>query len=360
MKCFLFRLFGALLALSPVIRADAAVVLQYHHISDTTPRSTSIRPELFMQHMAFLQSDGFTVLPLPELVAKMKQGEALPDKVVAITFDDGYISVFETARPILERFNYPYTVFVTTDQVGSNRLFMTWDQLRALRDSGATIANHSKTHAHFIRQRSDESEADWLARIDYEIRAAESALEQEMGFSPRLLAYPFGEYVQQIQALPVFAELGITAFAQNSSAFDEHVDWLAVPRFAFGGFYGSMDDDFPFKARSMPYPESQFYLQTEQGERLQDPLLPLDSKRPAIVIELSESLDASRVTCYASNSGLMDIEIEGSRIRATPTEDVRVGRSRYNCTYPGAPGWRFYWHSEVMYRRQSNGDWYPE
>ena len=86
----LFR--GVLLfALLLGAQAHALVILQYHHISDTTPASTSTSPERFGMHLAYLEKHDFDVVPLEQLVQILRSGQPLPDRSVAITFDDGEI-----------------------------------------------------------------------------------------------------------------------------------------------------------------------------------------------------------------------------------------------------------------------------
>ena len=106
-----FLLLVILVATPPV---QAAVVLQYHHISTETPASTSTSPEWFARHLNYLDEAGFDVVPLTELVEALRAGEPLPDKTAAITFDDGYLNNIERALPILEERGLPATVFMGT------------------------------------------------------------------------------------------------------------------------------------------------------------------------------------------------------------------------------------------------------
>ena len=94
------------------LRAQAAVILQYHHVSETLPAVTSVSANTFTKHLNYLKEHNFNVIPLNELISALKQGKALDDKTLAITFDDGYNNNYEQAAPILEKFGYPYTIFV--------------------------------------------------------------------------------------------------------------------------------------------------------------------------------------------------------------------------------------------------------
>ena len=79
----------------------ATVILQYHHVSATTPASTSISPEQFSLHMQYLKDNHFNVIPLSSLMDAIKQQHALPNKSVVITFDDAYLDILTHGKPSL-------------------------------------------------------------------------------------------------------------------------------------------------------------------------------------------------------------------------------------------------------------------
>jgi hypothetical protein len=60
----MFKFIVLLLLLNPTANAGSCVVLLYHHFSDTTPKSTSVSPKLFEQHLQYLQDNHFKVLHL--------------------------------------------------------------------------------------------------------------------------------------------------------------------------------------------------------------------------------------------------------------------------------------------------------
>ncbi|HEX7762143.1 MAG TPA: polysaccharide deacetylase, partial [Cellvibrio sp.] len=103
---YLMRVVLAMIACM-TLPASAAVVILYHHVSDTTPKSTSISPAAFEAQMDYLAKNNFTVVPLLELTEKLRKGEPLPDKTVAISFDDSYASVYESAFPRLKKRGWP-------------------------------------------------------------------------------------------------------------------------------------------------------------------------------------------------------------------------------------------------------------
>ncbi|MDZ7686212.1 MAG: polysaccharide deacetylase family protein [Gammaproteobacteria bacterium] len=105
----------------PPATQSAGVVLQYHHVDTESPRITSTSPSEFKSHMAYLAEQEFEIWPLPELIAQVRAGEPTPAKVAAITFDDAYDSIYETAYPILKQYGWPFTIFVATEPGGTRQ-----------------------------------------------------------------------------------------------------------------------------------------------------------------------------------------------------------------------------------------------
>ncbi|MCW8195857.1 polysaccharide deacetylase family protein [Proteobacteria bacterium 005FR1] len=338
--------------------AHAAVVLQYHHVSENSPPATSVSPALFREHMEHLHESGYRVVRLDELAQTLKSGKPLPDKTVAITFDDGYLSIYEVAFPILKDYGWPFTVFVNTrphDQ-GLHQ-FASWDQLREMAGAGATIANHSYSHPHMLRRQTGESDRKWRERMREEILRAERTIDREIGKGPRLFAYPYGEYDGATQAL--LADLGYIGFGQQSGPLGPLGNHQALPRFPFGGPYGSIQD-FRTKVASLPMPLRETVVYGSKKQVLKEPLLPTDEDRPRLVLALQDEKIAPQVQCFASGQGAIPTRAEGATVIAQPEKPLGVGRSRYNCTAPSGQAGRFYWYSQQFIRKQPDGEWYPE
>lgn len=105
-----------------------AIILLYHSVSEAAfdPWALCVRPEDFAAHLEILRRRA-RVLSLNEMLDALERG-TLPERAVAITFDDGFVDNLEHARPHLERHGFPATVFVTAGLVGSGRSFW-WDEL---------------------------------------------------------------------------------------------------------------------------------------------------------------------------------------------------------------------------------------
>ena len=337
--------------------ASALVALQYHHIDNSTPRLTSISPALFENHIKYLTRNNFEVIPSTELVELIKSKSPKlnhADKFLAvITFDDGYQSILTNALPTLSKSNLPFTVFINPSLVGTAG-YLDWQQLATLQARGGIIANHTMSHPHLIRQQPEESKSQWLTRIKSEILDAEEIIEDKLGVSHKQLAYPYGEYNHEIKTL--VEEMGFTAFSQHSGAIGRDSDPQALPRFAFGGDYGDINQ-FIDKANSLPMPLAG--MEVKNGDQvLIDPLLPQNLGVPELILTTVKPLS---VTCFASGQGKITTkQITDLSVSVTANKPLPVGRSRYNCTSPTQTSGRFYWYSQPFYRKLDNGEWYSE
>lgn len=336
--------------------SQAAVIIQYHHIDSETPAVTSVTPAQFKQHMDYLAGNKFTVWPLPKLINALQNNAPLPSKVIAISFDDGYASVYQHALPIMRRYDFPFTVFINTDRIGGDG-FMSWQQLRELGDDGATIANHTTTHSHLLRKHAAESETQWQQRIKNDIRRAETTIIKQLGHSPGFLAYPYGEYNHSLEK--IVKQLGMIAFAQHSGAFNHQVNWQVIPRFAFNQEYAEMDG-FINKVNSLAMPIESISVIDSHGNKLHDPVLPENTYRPQLVLLLESSDIASKVQCFATGQGQIKTTIKNRRVISQPDNNLPVGRSRINCTAPSNQAGRFYWYSEFFMRKTDDNQWYEE
>ena len=133
----------------PVTADTHAVVFMYHRFGDGRFPSTNITLEQFDAHISEIQSGGYNVRPLPEIIAAFRKREPLPDRTIAITIDDAYASVYTEAWPRLRQAGLPFTLFIATDAV-DRRLadMMTWDQIRELATAGVTIGSQTASHPH--------------------------------------------------------------------------------------------------------------------------------------------------------------------------------------------------------------------
>jgi len=132
---------------------------------------------------------------------------ALPARPVLVTFDDGYRSLFDVARPILKRHGIPAAIFVSTEAVETQRSFwfdqaargipssmiadddplapMTIAQVKTMSEEGFEIGAHTVSHPVLAARTTEEQR--------YELAECRDTLEKWTGRRPLALAYPFGK-----------------------------------------------------------------------------------------------------------------------------------------------------------------------
>jgi peptidoglycan/xylan/chitin deacetylase (PgdA/CDA1 family) len=263
-------------------------------------------------------------------VAAIREKRPLPDRTIGLTIDDGYLSVYAEAFPRLRDAGLPFTVFVSTDPVDRKFSgFMTWDQIREMRDNGVTIGAHTSTHLHMP--------ANLLSRNRADLANSNARLKEELGEVPPLFAYPFGEASTEIQNLVRNAG-HIAAFGQHSGPLDASSDPFYMPRFALNEAFGDMDR-FRLVANALPIPHTDV-----------TPSNPTLSKNPPLFGFTRTDLDLrlNGLACYAADQGKVKIEQLGPRIEVRMSGPFSAGRARINCTALG-PDNRWRWLGTLYY-----------
>ncbi|WP_298776200.1 polysaccharide deacetylase family protein [uncultured Shewanella sp.] len=332
--------------------AHASVILQYHHVSAHTPAITSVTPEQFQEQMEYLANNAFNVVPLSEIVLALKAKKTMPPKTVAITFDDGYQSIADVAHPILKKYHFPYTLFVSIEPIEKKyKNMMSWEQLVALSKEGAEIANHSWGHEHLIRRLADESKAQWLARIEANILKTEEKIQAGTGQNLKMLAYPYGEYNQDLESL--MAKLGFVAFGQQSGAAGIYSQLEALPRFPVAGVYANLAS-LKVKLHSLNMP-----VLTQNDS---NPELVNGHWRPLLTLTLDMSdIDKNQMMCFIQGQGAKKPVWTAPNVMNIRAElDLPPGRSRYNCTAPSKKTGNYYWFSQPWVRPNDDGSWKKE
>jgi peptidoglycan/xylan/chitin deacetylase (PgdA/CDA1 family) len=351
------RLSAVLALLFNVITVNAkqfshGAILQYHHVNTNTPAVTSISPDLFEQHLELIHQQGFLVIPLDVMIHNIKQGIPFERKVIAITFDDNYRSIYDNAFPLLKKRRLPFTIFVNPKSISSNngsKLTLSWDHLSEMKRHGATIANHTQSHDHLLQKLANETQLQWKSRIKQDILSAQKQLEQELGDAPKWLAYPYGEFDTHLKAL--LTEVGYLGFSQQSGPISETTNWQAIPRFPASGVYSNLTT-LTTKINSLA-----FHIHSESPA---SELRIVGSPMPAIEIVVdSHNVIDSQVACYFYGEKIYsESEIRGDNLIITAQFEgsIPFGRSRYNCTAPSKDG-HYFWYSMPFISTNEQGQW---
>jgi len=174
-------------------------VLTFHAVDDQ-PSMISFPPQLFERSMALLYDRGFQALGLLEVVKRLRQGLPFPERSFAITFDDGYQSVYQHAFPILQRYGFSGTVFLAVGENGNHkgserlpsmceRSMLSWREVKEMNECGITFGAHTLTHPDLTRLPFE--------KIQNEVYGSKAIIEDALGTQVACFAYPYGYYDDQ-------------------------------------------------------------------------------------------------------------------------------------------------------------------
>ena len=217
-------------------------VLMYHNITENYSASTdgaNITPKRFEEQMTGILERGYTPIFVADYYNSVERGKPLPENPIIVTFDDGYLSNYKIAFPILKKLNIPATIFIVTATVGataeSGRVgtsHFTWEQAKEMQQSGI-IDIHSHSHTH--RDMTSLSPA----QLQEELRLSRYLIEKNLGKNCYVFSYPFGKYNEttsrlarmagyRMQILVNYAESGQDYLANNTKSGIEHFTRLTV------------------------------------------------------------------------------------------------------------------------------------
>ncbi len=304
-----------LATIGQVFASNSAVFIMYHRVGDGRYPTTNVTVEQFTEEMQYLHDQHYNVLPMPEIIAKLKNGQALPEKTIGISFDDAFDTVYNTAWPILKKYHYPITLFVATEPVDKNfKGMMTWAQIKELAGQGVTIGDHTVTHAHLATANA--------VTLEKEIMTAKERIYQETGQQAVLFAYPFGEYSLNFPQL--LAKLGfLAAFTQITGAVNAQSDFYLLPRIPLNQHYADL---------------TRFKQLLQIRPLLISDLIPaepvLQQNPPVISFKLVDTnINVQRVNCYDASGGVLQLDkTHAPRITLSFNKVLPAGRTRINCT----------------------------
>ncbi len=174
----------------PPIIALSIPILMYHEIGDG-PSSLYVSVNSFRAQMHYLQSNDYKVVTMAQ-AQEMLANNQIPPKAVVITFDDGYVSVYTKAWPILQEYGFPATVYVCSSFPGLYN-YLTWDNIKELHSGGIEIGSHSHTHPALTAVSG--------TALTREIVGSKQILEEKLGTKIHSFCYPTGAYNEQTPAL---------------------------------------------------------------------------------------------------------------------------------------------------------------
>ncbi len=162
-------------------------ILGYHDFSITLKETEMrINTDKFRKQMQALKDQGLSVISMQDFQAWKRGEKTIPPRSVVITIDDGWISVYTDAYPILKEFGYPFTVFLYTKYVNAQGRSMSFEMIQEMQKNGCYVGNHSTSHPYPVTVKSQKRKGP---------QTFASFLEREMGQSKAFLEKNFKQPV---------------------------------------------------------------------------------------------------------------------------------------------------------------------
>ena len=299
----------------------------YHRFEENKYPSTNIKINDFIEHIKIIEESGIRFINPKNFEDELKKNKN--QRKILLTIDDGFLSFYENAWPILKKKQIPFILFISTREIGAYN-YMNWDQIKEIsKENFVEIGNHSHTHEYLV----DESKE----LITKDIEKSISIFKKNLGVNSNFFSYPFGEYSNEFKKIIKNFNFKY-AFGQHSGVIDETKDFYELPRYPINEKYGeikrfkSITKTLPFKYKEI-YPKEKY--------------LSKDKNPPNVKIVFYENIkNLKSVGCY-SNEGnkwrQSDIKFENSNTLIINIAEKFVGeRGRINCSLRDPSGlWRW-------------------
>lgn len=159
-------------------------ILLYHRIMPGQGENPyNLTPNDFEGQMRYLFENGYATITIDQLRDAILFGAMLPEKPVVISFDDGDVSVYKNAYPIMEKYGFTGVTYLVTTYLETPG-YMKTRMVKDLIRSGWEIGSHSSRHQDVSKTTS----------LDTEVVGSKADLEKMFNIEVRTFAYPFGGY----------------------------------------------------------------------------------------------------------------------------------------------------------------------
>ena len=303
------------------------ISIMYHRFNENKYPSTNIQLDIFKKQLEIIENEGIRFIHPKNFKENLSENKK--ERKILLTIDDGLLSFYENAWPILKKKKIPFILFVNTREVGSFN-YMNWSQIIELhKNDNVEIGNHSHSHEYLVDESREIIKDDILKSIEI--------FNKKLGKNSNFFSYPFGEYSQQFKN--IIKELGFDfAFGQHSGVIDETKDLWELPRFPINEKYGELNrfktlmKTLPLKYKKI-LPEDKYLLKSKNP--------------PNVKIFFEENINnLEQVTCFSNegnkwrNSKISFIEKNTLEIKI---DEKFVGeRGRINCSLKENGGfWRW-------------------
>ena len=311
----------------PLFSEPGVSVFMYHRFGEDKYPSTNVTEKQFLSHIEYLLEKKIKIISLEEVIETLNEGEKFSEKAIAFSVDDAYSSFYKIAWPLFRDNNIPVTLFISTDIIDKKtKGYMTWPEIRQFLDEGGNVGQHTSTHLHMP--------LNSVSNIKKDILNSHKSWVKNVGFIPKLFAYPYGETSNEV--IEILEEFNIShAFGQHSGVISSFDNRYYLPRFSLNEKFGEKDR-FEFAVNAYSLDVRNFLPMN---------MFLINDSKPSIEFSTVKNIDGSSIDCFSNPGGRWSkqeiINIKKNRIQIKLNEAYLKGRARINCTTKLDDKW--YW-----------------
>ncbi len=212
--------------------AKEITVLMYHDFIDGDSKKPTVLPiKKFEEQMKYLYDNGYKTATLEELEKFIKGEILLPKKTVVLTFDDGYLSNYLYAYPILKKYDFKAAIFVVTSTICDSPEEYTPDKSthlswKEMKEGGYRFSYQS--HTHNLHQLNMDKKS-YLMTHSYDDIVQDLRISKDK-LNADFFAYPYGFYDEDI--IITLKRIGFKmAFTVTNGRASRKTDPFKIPRY---------------------------------------------------------------------------------------------------------------------------------
>ncbi len=206
-------------------------ILAYHRFGPTVADSMTVTDAVFEAHLKYLKENGYRIVPLREVLELSSKPLPADARMVALTADDGHITVLTHAFSLQKKYRAPMTLFIYPSAISNASYAMSWDQLRELKASGLfEIESHTYWHPNFKKEQARLKREEYEKTVETQLKKSKDVLEKKMSQKINMLAWPFGIYDPWLEAKAADAGY-VAAFSIDRHPAAAGDRRMAIPRY---------------------------------------------------------------------------------------------------------------------------------
>lgn len=185
-------------------------IIMYHEIKTFKLGKDVISPAEFESDLKYLKENNYNTITLTELIDYVNEDGALPENPIILTFDDGYLSTYKYAFPLIKEYDMKIVFSIigkNTDdftQIPDDNIdysHVTWDQVNEMIQSGKVEIQNHTYNLHYdsagprygVLPNSSESSDEYEQALKEDIYKLQMEIIAHTGRLPNTFTYPYGK-----------------------------------------------------------------------------------------------------------------------------------------------------------------------